>query len=170
MTRTNRWLRYCVGLQLAFGVSIQSLADDLPRVSFDTGTSYACREIQDYGLTNPGRKLMEVKLGISVNLRIPEATLDSIEYKISVPRHIEIRDHLPKTELDVNQGDIIITDVTRRTTGDESTFGGSADVKYGVKTPVAKSKGTYQWMGGKQVQAPTITSQLCRRNCLHQRN
>jgi hypothetical protein len=148
---------------LLWAVAGTSSADEprgKPRaIEFDSKLSFPCREVtpKDFALANRDRKVVEATLRISANFAIDEKEIESIVYRIMLPSHLEIADHLPKTELVT---DVVGTVDSRQQTATRTNLLVSFEAggKIGYRLPTVLEAEARASGGGKDEKANEVSS------------
>jgi hypothetical protein len=153
-----------VAIAYAVCVSVPTRADDdsrseAPAIEFDSKVSFPCREVtpREFSASNAERKVVEVTIRISANFSIEEKAIDSVVYRVKLPRHAELADYLPKTELASEISGAV--EVNQKATGSAKmvvSFDAGGKVGYHVPAVVdveARAEG-----GSRSEKASEITS------------
>ena len=157
-------LRVSLVLAALLWVVTGSSSADEPRgkpraIEFDSKLSFPCREVtpKDFALANKDRKVVEATLRISANFTVEEKEIESIVYRIMLPRHLEIADYLPKTEL---ASDVSGTVDTRQQVASRTSMMVSFEAggKIGYRIPTVLEAEGQASAGGRNEKANEVSS------------
>jgi len=132
LVTTTRW----VGLLVCFSLAQGDAQAASPSLAFDFGQTAKCREVSpsDGGELYPGKKLVELKLRVSVQLLEGKIT-DVEEIRIEIgdcDRRIRVESFAPSTKLESTLSeDIIWTKTTESGKSLAASLGGEAPVPLG---------------------------------------
>ena len=126
-----------LGVLIVVGLVRPVPADDPPAslVDFDAKLSVSAKDVTpaEYAKANPGLRTFEIRLPLSANIKVEEAQVESIVYKVRVPRPLEIVDFLPKTQLGSEMvGPYVVGEKTNDRTARVTSLDGGAQVGYKV--------------------------------------